>query len=227
MRFISKILKLANNDVCVAISAGIDSLACLHWLKTKYPRIALRAFYFNHRLRPQNLQMEISCRKFCQEFHIGLIVKERKEDGFLWDNNVFPPSDKFSESDMRKCRYEAMEGLGYVVTAHHLNDGVESYLMNCFNGVPEYLPIPLVTVWNDVENLNVIRPFILNTKEEFREYAAENNLNRFVVEDETNVNTIYRRNWIRQDIIPTVNGKGFNLETIVRKKYLKYIEDNY
>ena len=227
MKFISKILKLANNKLTVALSGGVDSLAVAHFIKTKCPKIDVSCFHFDHCLRPQNLQMEISCRRFCQEFVIPLKVKSRKDDNFKWDDNVFPADGEFSEADMRACRYKAMEGLGYVVTAHHLGDAVESYLMNCFNGIPEYLPVPLVTIWSEINDLNIIRPFILNSKEEFRAYAKENDLERFVVEDETNKDVSYRRNWVRNDIIPQINKNGYNLETIVRKKYITAIENNY
>ena len=223
MKFISKILKLANNELTVPLSGGVDSLAVAHFIKTKCPKIKTKAMHFNHRLRPQNLEMEISCRKFCQEFSIPFLVKSRWEP----DEDKHPEASDmtYSEATLRHLRYKAMEGLGYVVTAHHLGDACENHFFNFCNGVEQYLPIPVFTIY-ETGDLNIIRPFILNSKEDFRKYATENDLNRFVVEDETNKDNKYRRNWVRNEILPLID-KNYNLETIVRKKYIKYIMDNF
>jgi tRNA(Ile)-lysidine synthase TilS/MesJ len=88
--------------------------------------------------------------------------------------------------------------------------------MNCFKGHPDYLPIPVKT---EFENFTIIRPFILTMKESMKNYIVENDLNRWVVEDETNKDESYRRNWIRQTLLPQINENGYNLYTTVKKRY--------
>lgn len=222
MNAISSVLKLANNKITVALSGGIDSIACAFFLKTKFPKINLTCRHFNHKLRPQNDDMEIMCRKFCHYAQIPFSLGVR-------DTTIDTTIDtKPSEAALRELRYHSMRELGYVATAHHIGDAVENYLFNCLNGHPEYLPIPLYTVYTqDGYNLNIIRPFILNSKQDFRDYCEKNDLLQFVVEDETNTDTKYRRNWLRNDIIPVVKNKGYNLETIVNKRYQKYIKENF
>lgn len=196
----------------VALSGGCDSLAVAHFLKTKYPNTRLNCFHFNHMLRQQNFNMQRACMDFCKDFGISLTVASR-------DLSV---QKGVSESDLRDYRYGAMNKLGYVVTGHHLDDAVENYLNNCFTGVPEYLPMPFHTQFSD--NLSVIRPFILTTKQEMREYVSQNNLEQYVVEDETNEQNCYKRNWLRNSIVPQINGNGYNLHTIVRKRYNEYFQ---
>jgi len=209
MKFLMSTLKKAEERVTVALSSGIDSIAVAHFLKTKYPKISLHCFHYNHNLRFQNNLMELSARQFCSDFNIPLTVKNRER------------TSGNSEAELRTLRYSAMAGLGTVVTGHHLDDAVESYLYNCFNGVPEYLPIPLETVYSEFE-LKIIRPFIISEKSEFLEYIKQNSLEKYVVEDETNKDEKYRRNWLRYNLIPQIHDKGYNLKTIVRKKYLEY-----
>lgn len=218
MRFIPQILKLANNNVFVACSGGVDSLAIAAFLKMKCPKINVNCFHFNHKLRPQNDLMEKAVVDFCIDFNIGLVWRERRLD----------TSEHFhtAEAELRTLRYKAMAGMGHVITGHHIDDACENYMYNCLNGVPEYLPIPLVTEYKDFD-LTVIRPFILNEKEEFRTFVKEHNLEKYIVEDETNIDETYRRNWLRNNLIPQIEDKGYNLKTIVKKRYEKHIKEHY
>jgi len=211
MKFLMSVLKKAENKVTVALSSGSDSIAVTHFLKMKYPKIKLRCFHFNHNLRAQNELMQSRANAFCGDFDIPIYSVRRIESR---DN---------SEASLREARYRSMAGFGTVVTGHHLDDAVESYLYNCFNGVPEYLPIPLETEYPDID-LKIIRPFIISDKNEILGYIKENNLERYVVDDETNTDEKYRRNWLRYSIIPQINDKGYNLRTVVRKRYLEYIK---
>jgi tRNA(Ile)-lysidine synthase len=211
MHYLMPILKQANNKLTVALSAGVDSVAVAHYIKHRLPRIDMKCFHFNHRLRPQNDEMAANAVKFCKEFNIELIHKESD-------------SNERSEAGLRTARYKAMAGIGYMVTGQHLDDAVENYAYNCFNGVPEYLPIPLVTPYNAF-NLTVIRPFILNTKQDFIDYVENHKLQKYVVEDETNTDESIKRNWLRHSIIPAINSNGYNLSTIVKKRYYKWIKE--
>lgn len=202
--------KIKNEKTTVALSSGADSVAACHFLKTNFPKVDLQCFHFNHKLRPQNELMQEKAQEFCDFLQVPLIIKSRKEDQI-----------RLMESSLRSFRYLAMKELGLVVTAHHLDDAVENYLYNCFNGVAEYLPIPLETTYEDA-NLTIIRPFIYTDKNMILDYIVKNNLQKFIVEDETNSDTKYRRNWLRKDVVPLIQ-KNYNLKTIVEKKYKQYL----
>lgn len=215
MKFIYKILEKAKGDVTVALSMGCDSLAVTHFIKTKYPKINLKCFHYNHNLRFQNATMQAAAISFCKEMKIPLSISVR---------DCLDHSDT-SEASLRTLRYKAMAGMSYVITGHHLDDAVENYLYNCFNGVPEYLPIPLITQYQDFD-LTIIRPFIFSEKQEMYEYVNSNSLQEFLVEDDTNASDNFRRNWLRNNLIPQIHDKGYNLKTIVKKRYNKWMLEN-
>lgn len=209
MRFKSSLLKKAGSKICFAFSSGKDSVAILHFLKTRYPKLEITALHFNHKLREQNEIMESAAEKFCRDFNIPLLVKARKEGG---------NPERLSEHELRECRYKAFSGLKSVLTGHHLDDAVESYLMNCFNGVPEYLPIPEETNFKDY-NFTVYRPFLISTTDDILRYIEKYCLEKYIVEDATNAEQKYRRNWVRHSIVPEIK-KYYNLRKIVKKRYL-------
>jgi tRNA(Ile)-lysidine synthetase-like protein len=209
MNFIKQIMSKMDKQATIALSMGCDSLSIAHFIRTKYPTFKLSAFHYNHKLRPQNDTMSKMAQTFCNTFNIPIKIIER-------DTVEFPD---ISESGLRTARYTAAYGMGNLITGHHLDDCVENFLYNCFNGVPEYNPIPLINDYVN-KNLTVYRPFVLTEKRALREYVQQHDLQMFLVEDETNVDNTARRNWLRNVIIPEVNGKGYNLHTIVKKKIL-------
>jgi tRNA(Ile)-lysidine synthase len=85
----------------------------------------------------------------------------------------------------------------FLATAHHLNDSIETMLMNFFkgtgiSGLHGILP----------KQGKIIRPLLFATKEEIVQFATENNLHW--VEDSSNESDKYARNYFRHHIIPSI-----------------------
>lgn len=189
--------------IYVAVSMGIDSLAAIHWLIWK--RYKVIGLHFNHKMRNQNDKMESSFKKFCLDFGI---------QGYCGEGENLK-----TEAECRKARIEFYEKEmigGKIVTAHHLNDWVESYLLNCFRGKPNHIPIPLTSKFN---NYHIIHPFLLTRKKDFQQYVDRNNLSQYIVQDESNaILKGSRRNWIRQAIIPEMVKNELSLEKFAKRK---------
>ncbi len=205
--YLKPILSIPNNCI-VACSSGSDSIAIAHYLHINGFRPTL--WHFNHKIRPQNSLMEDSVASFSQYFGIPLVI------------DTAPPGPK-TESECRDARLNAIKARfsdSCILLGHHLDDAVESHCLNFIRGKESYLPMPLKT---ELENGNVLlRPFILHEKEDLIKYNKKNNLERFVVEDETNkITKSSRRNWIRLSILPLFEEAKIGLSTIVRKKLLK------
>jgi tRNA(Ile)-lysidine synthase len=211
IQFSTEILKKSfnasneRNYLYILCSSGIDSIATTHFLNRLYD---IKAIHFNHGLREENDRMEAGFRAFTKKFEIESIIhkldcNQKTEDGF------------------RKARISWIkENLNneILVTGHHLNDCVESYLLNVCRGKENFLPIP----FNSAVGTNQIsHPFILTHKTDFTQYCERNNLMQFVVEDSTNKEKKgSRRNFFRNEIIPLLQQEKMGLDTIVKKKIL-------
>ena len=189
----------------VCVSGGIDSIAAAHWLKHHYHK-KFTVLHFNHWLGIINDNMEDSVTKFCDTFNIPINYSYRSSCEYTDE----------TENGLRQWRLSVMKDFGgKFVTGHHLNDCVENYLSNCFKGCPEHKPIK---EFSQFEGFSIYHPFLKTTKQDFIDYVNDNDLMKYVVEDPTNNNTEYMRNWMRNVIIPEINSRH-TLETIVRKKF--------
>ena len=194
---------LGANPFTIAISGGVDSLACMHFLLCR--RYKFNACHFNHNQRSQNDKMEDACIRFCKDFKIPLTL------GKCVVNYA-----KDIENNLREERLKFFgEVGGSIVCCQHLNDCVESYIMNMMRGCPEYISIPQITKF---DNFTIIRPFIRNKKSEFESWVKNKRLGKYLEVDETNNDTKYERNWVRNVIIPEIE-KRRGLEKVVLKKF--------
>lgn len=192
-----------NKPYHIAVSMGVDSVAALFWLKSKgYELVPL---HFNHNLRAQNGTMHEKFFELCHK--LGL---EGKSD---------VGRCLTTEADCRAARlnfYNRAARDSSIITAHHLNDWIESYLLNCLRGHPNHHPFDLET---NFENFKIVHPFLLTRKKDFREYLERNGWMHFVVEDASNsVVKGSRRNWIRNAIIPQMTSQKISLEKYAKRK---------
>jgi tRNA(Ile)-lysidine synthetase-like protein len=200
---------LPKKDAFLALSMGIDSVAAFHFLLSKGH--IFTPVHFNHVLREQNNLMEEKFYDLCSKFKL----KGKSNKG----------SDLVTEKDCREARLNFYDSLGgNIITAHHLNDWVESYLLNCLRGKSEQKPFELMS---EFPKFKIFHPFLLSRKKDFEQYVLRNNLKDFVVEDETNSNIKgSRRNWIRKNLIPEILSQKISLEKYALKKILEEVDNN-
>lgn len=204
-----KILSLSkrNKRFVLLCSSGVDSIAASHYFLQKHKNVSL--LHFNHKLRKQNDEMEASFQAFASSMYASWSIQHLScTDG--------------TEDSCRQARLEHLKIYKDVIflTAHHLDDCAESYLLNCLRGKEGFLPIPFQT---ELPNSNYInRPFLFNRKKDLAAYAKAHDLLQYVVEDETNVQVRgSRRNLLRNDILPILEKENVGLTTIVKKKMIE------
>lgn len=199
---------LPKKQFYLACSGGVDSVAIFSFLIKK--RIDFKVFHFNHKFQAINEQMEESVRKMCADFGIECVVHAPPVGHTLRVGSI--------EDQLRELRLDAMRSLNAdVVTCHHLDDCVESYFMNCFRMKQEFVPIPICTKLTN-SNTRIIRPFMLSTKNDMTKNVFNNGMSAYVVNDPTNTETKYYRNWIRHEVIPMLNNRQLNVTTGVAKR---------
>lgn len=139
--------------------------------------------------------VETTCQIHGIPLVMGSIQRERRKNESL-------------EEYWRKERYAWLESLDdTVVTAHTLDDAVETWIWSSMHGEPR-LPA--------IERDNIIRPFLTTPKKDFIQWA-----NNHVVawkHDHTNDDIRFTRNYIRKEMMPHVLRVNPGIQKMVKKR---------
>jgi tRNA(Ile)-lysidine synthase len=120
------------------------------------------------------------------------------------------PKGQSQEEYWRNNRYGYLDNLpGAVVTAHTLDDVVETYLMGALHGTPKLIP--------HVRN-QVIRPFLTTKKADLVRWAERYHVPWY--ECPSNLDTRHMRNHVRHNILPQALIVNPGLSKTVRKMVL-------
>ena len=185
------------DKVLVAFSGGVDSVVLLDKLLEHKQLVdfTLDLFHLNHGIRQESLAEE--------DFVID-IAKKHKLVIHLKRSDVPAESQRRKlglEETARAVRYEwieqliEQEGYDYVAFGHHQDDNIETFFLNLFrgSGTRGLSGMPVKEGYK-------YRPLLAMTKEEIIRYASDNQLTH--VQDMTNFDTRYKRNLLRQEVIP-------------------------
>lgn len=181
--------------LCLAFSGGSDSLALLSLL----PKERSYAVYINHNIRPSDeLEKEIALNKrnaSSFSIPIKIITMERGQVEALSLKEGIG-----IEAAARKLRYAILEkeDADYVLTAHHMDDQVETILMRLLSGSPLYRLEGI-----RLKRGRIFRPFLHVEKELINAYIDESGLSCSY--DSTNSDIRYKRNFIRKNILPLIS----------------------
>jgi len=185
------------DHVVIGLSGGADSVALLHWLCAMREELAivLTAAHINHGLRgAQSDADEQFCRDLCAKWQVPLQIKHVK-------------FEKFTEDAGRNARYAffASFGGGKIALAHTLSDRAETFLLNIargttLRGLCSIPPRRQLQIANCKLEIEIIRPLIDCTREQVEQYCEEHALDYCT--DSTNKDNTYRRNYVRNEVLP-------------------------
>jgi tRNA(Ile)-lysidine synthase len=188
-----KLLVPLPKQVTVACSGGVDSMAIVDFLKRKHD---VTIAHFNHRTQHGEKAAEFVSR-YCSDNNLAMLYgSPRSERG----------SKESQEEYWRRERYNFLEELGPVITCHHLDDCVETYIWSCLHGNPKVIPLT---------RKNVLRPFLTTRKQEFTRWCEQHNVPW--IEDQSNQDTKYTRNYVRKELMPHALHVNPGLHTLVKK----------
>lgn len=188
-----KLLYPLPKQLTVAFSGGVDSVAVADFLSRKHD---ITCAFFHHKTENSEKAMSFVAH-FCSDRKIPLIFGTCRSE---------KSKDESMEEYWRRERYDFLSELGPVVTAHHLDDCIETYVWSALHGQPKVIPLT---------RKNVIRPFLTTYKSEFRSWCERKNLSW--CEDTSNEDTKYMRNYVRKHIIPHALQVNPGLGTVVKK----------
>lgn len=179
----------------VAVSGGIDSVVLTHLCKQEGLNIAIA--HCNFRLRGEESERD-------EAFVTGL-AERYKAPLFIqrFDTADYAEKNKLSiQEAARDLRYNWFASLKqehhfhYILLAHHLNDNIETLVMNFFRGTG----LEGLTGMPVLRSSAFLRPLLFAERKDIELYAAENKLQW--VEDSSNESSKYTRNYFRNELLP-------------------------
>lgn len=185
-----------SDKLLVGLSGGADSMALLNVLiELKYDCVAAHC---NFHLRGEESDKDqLYVEDWCNFKNIPLITVDFDTTKYAGDNKIS------IEMAARELRYRWFERVrkdhdaDYIAVGHHLNDSIETFLLNLIRGTGISGLSGIVP-----KNGRVVRPLLSVSRNEIEEY-----LDRFATNfrvDSTNLEDIYTRNFIRLNLLPSL-----------------------
>lgn len=173
----------------VALLAAFQALAQKH-------ELVLTALHVNHGLSPHAGDWEKFCASLCARLGVALAIEKVE---------VARDAGLGTEAAARLARYQvfARQRAGFVALAHHLDDQVETFLIQLLRGAGAkgLAAMPALRMpWRDGPRL--LRPWLQLSRSVIEDYARSLALDW--VEDESNEDRTLDRNYLRHRVLPTI-----------------------
>ena len=182
------------DKILAGFSGGSDSSALLYFLVRKYGGENICGAHLNHGIRGDALADEQFAREICGKYGIELFVERADVP------ELARKYKKGVEEAGRDARYDffarvcgEIGGSVKVCTAHNAGDNTESVLINLARGAGVGGLCGVSPVAG-----NIIRPLLSCEKRDILDYCRENNIG--FIEDKSNADELYTRNFIRHSV---------------------------
>ncbi|MCJ8320555.1 MAG: tRNA lysidine(34) synthetase TilS [Colwellia sp.] len=217
--------RFPKRPIVVAYSGGIDSQVLLHALsQLKLKNLLsneLSVCHINHGLSRNSRTWQQAAEKFCQQLSLPIQV---------FEVNVKEVAGESLEALAREARYKALKAYAannaLIVTGHHLDDQSETFLLALKRGaglkglsamaetVKLHFSSPLASTTEPSEQL-LVRPLLNVPRKEIDSYALAHKLTW--VEDESNEDLRFDRNFIRHQIMPLLTNRWPAMLTTIKR----------
>lgn len=186
-----------NDHVIVALSGGMDSIVLLDLLNalSKPMQFTLSAIHVDHGISQNAGQWCKFCCHICRTMSIPITIthlKIRKERGISL------------EAAARLARYEVFQHLQaeFVVLGQHQDDQAETFLLQLLRGagIRGLAAMPVIRTQAIDNAPQILRPMLNIPRSRIKEYAQIKKLTW--VNDESNENITFDRNFLRHEIFP-------------------------
>jgi len=194
-------------SMTVALSGGVDSVLLLHLLHQlqKKHHFTLNAMHVHHGLSQNADKWVKFCEKLCAKLSISLDVQYVK----------IPQKKSLGiEGEARRLRYEKLlqSKSNLIVLAHHADDQAETFLLQLIRGAGVK---GLSSMAHFDETKRLWRPLLNQSKIDIESYAKQHKLKW--IEDESNQNTDFDRNFIRSKVLPILKNRFNHIIKVISR----------
>ncbi|MCW9013931.1 MAG: tRNA lysidine(34) synthetase TilS [Gammaproteobacteria bacterium] len=201
----------------LAYSGGVDSQVLLHLLAQL--RLDVRAVYIDHGLQAESADWAMHCEQSCQALNISfqsISVNAQAE------------KRQSPEAAARTARYAALRSFissnDCLLTAQHKDDQAETCLLQLFrgSGAAGLAAMPVVAPFGDGLHC---RPLLEFSREQILAYAAAHDLQW--VDDPSNEDDKYDRNYLRHQVIPGLKQRWPGLDKTLYRAASQQAENKH
>ena len=201
--FLAEINPHKECNFVLAISGGVDSMVLANLFLINNLNFSIAHCNFQLRGKESD-DDELFINKWCSEKDIKLYNKKFSTEDYCKNNKLT------IQMGARELRYEWFKELtnkekhDFIVTAHHIDDQLETFIINSIRGtgIDGLVGIP--------DKINkIIRPLLMSSKDQIIEYSKVNKIN--YREDSSNDKEDYLRNKIRHSVIPYLKSDDDNV----------------
>ena len=205
----NEIASLGVTKFTIALSGGVDSMVLLDLLsKAKRSSDVIKAIHINHNLHESSKEWVDFVKDACKKYKLPLIIE-----------SINPKQEGFGlEAEAREQRYKKFKEIildnECLLTAHHLDDQIETTLFRIFRG----------TGLDGLRSIRkkakfgkglLCRPLINIPREAIEQYAKLNDIKW--IEDPSNKNIYFDRNYLRNNIVPSIKKRWPNAQKTITR----------
>ena len=208
------ILRYGFKRLLLAVSGGVDSICLAHYFISNKDALGIEWLgiaHIHHGLREGTADRDAKfVEEFANQYKIPFFLKRL-------NGEALKEAEGSLEENARDARYKALAEIVLdssttstphastaIVTAHHAGDQAETMYMRLHRGttLEGLRGIQVKRALKDTPPVFIYRPFLSITREEILDYAREKGLDW--CEDESNVDTMFARNKIRHEQLPSL-----------------------
>ena len=228
----------SQDTIILAFSGGADSRYLLEkFLEnidsgvTKKEQVIIA--HFNHHMREDEEDAKMGKSEATRDAEFSEEISGkfglRFELGH-WNHLNPENSIKISENSARNARYDFLEKIRqkysakYIVTAHHQDDQAETIFLQFLRGGG----VNALTGMRKIsEERNVYRPLLEISKQKILKFLKEKKIE--FVEDSSNAESVFTRNFLRNDIFPLLEKKfsGFSARIAEKSEYFQILQNEF
>ena len=193
--------------VNVACSGGVDSIAVVDFLLRNHD---VNILFFDHGTETSQEAREFLSDEFYSSNFRDSHFQPRTITLEIGAVQNLKKNRQSWEEYWREERYAWFHSFDEpVITCHHLDDCVETWIWSSLNGEGKIIPY---------RNRNVIRPFRLNRKQEFVNWCNRKSVSW--IEDCSNEDTRFMRNYIRHELMQKLLVVNPGIHKTISKKVI-------
>jgi len=206
--------------IIIAYSGGVDSQVLLHALanlsRQKHIHNNITVCHVNHGLSINAQDWQQFAQLQCQQLNLALTICEV---------NVQAQKQQSLEALARDARYQALKTVNIerslIITGHHRDDQSETFLLALKRGAG-LKGLSAMAAETTLDKHILLRPLLAISRNEIEKYARDSELSW--VEDESNSDTRFDRNFLRKQIMPLFNQRWPSINDTINRSAAHCLE---